>query len=143
MMPDRRRFLETVGSVFGIASVSGCLGILANERTDPAYPGGTVVVENTIERSLTVSITVVENGYDATLETTMSGGGTRVRREFVSADAGDVITLAARLGDDDDPTAFEFFPAGGENNARPEVAQLTIQNAVEARAVWTARRGMR
>ncbi|WP_135661761.1 hypothetical protein [Halorhabdus rudnickae] len=142
-MPDRRQFLATVGSTFGVASVSGCLEILSIDSTAQSYPGGTILVENAAERSLAVSVTVAEDEYDASLETTVSGGETHVRRGFVAADAGAVVTLTARLGDRGDPTTFDFLPAGGEKNARPEVARLTIHNAVEASADWTAMRGTR
>jgi len=143
MMRNRRQFLATVESTGSIASVSGCLGVLSASETDPRYPGGTVVIENNGDQSLAVSITVVEDTYDATIETSVSGGETHVRREFVDADAGEIVTLSARLGDSGDPTTFELLPAGGENNARPEIARLTVQNAVEASAQWTAERGER
>ena len=143
MMRNRRQVLAAVGSTVSIASVSGCLGVFSTSETDPRYPGGTVVIENNGEQSLAVSVTVVEDAYDATIETSVSGGETHVRREFVDADAGEIVTLSARLGDSGDPTTFELLPAGGENHARPEVARLTIQNTVEASAHWTAERGSR
>ncbi|WP_136688003.1 hypothetical protein [Halorhabdus amylolytica] len=70
------------------------------------------MIENVAKRSLAVSITVVEDGYDATLETDVSGGETYVRREFVAADPGDIVTLAARFGESGDPATFEFSPTG-------------------------------
>ncbi|WP_275738175.1 hypothetical protein [Halorhabdus sp. SVX81] len=142
-MSDRRQFLGTVGSLLGITSISGCFGLVMTDSADPIYPGGTVVIENTAARSLPVSVTAVEDRYEASLETIVPAGETRVRREFVAAEAGDLVTLAARLGDSGGPYPFEFLPAGGENNARPEVARLTIRNAVEPRADWTAERASR
>ncbi|MFW5956379.1 MAG: hypothetical protein ACOCQY_03140 [Halorhabdus sp.] len=141
LKPDRRQFLAAVGSAVSVVSVSGCLGILPTGGGNPRYPAGTVVVENAANHSLSVSITVVEDGYDATLETSVAAGETYVHREFVTAEAGDVVTLAARLDDTGEPTTFEILPAGSENNFRPEVARLTIHNAVEASAQWTAERG--
>lgn len=143
MIRNRRQFLAAVGSTVSIASVSGCLGVLPSSETDPRYPGGTVVIENNGEQSLAVSITVVEDTYDATIETSVPAGETQVRREFVDADAGEIVTLSARLGDRGDSAPFELLPAGGENNARPEFARLTVRNAVEASAHWTAERGKR
>jgi len=143
MMRNRRQFLAAVGGTISIVSVSGCLGVLPSSETDSRYPGGTVVIENNSHQSLTVSIMIVEDEYDAAIETSVPAGETQVRRKFVDADAGEVITLAARLGDSGDPATFNFFPAGGENNARPEIARLTVQNAVEASAQWTAERGKR
>ncbi|QSG12336.1 hypothetical protein HSBGL_1926 [Halapricum desulfuricans] len=102
---------------------------------------GTTVIENNGDQSLAVSITVVKDTYDATIETSVPAGETHVRRDFVDADAGEIVTLSARLGDSGDPTMFELLPTGGENNARAEVARLTVQNAVEASAQWTAERG--
>lgn len=137
-MLNRRRFLATVGSCLGIASVAGCAGVVPTGGDSPDYPGGTIVVENTGETSLAVSITVVEDEYDAEVNATVSAGETLVRREFVTADDGDIVTLAARLGDSGDPTTFQFLPAGGTDDAPPEVARLTVENAVEASATWTA-----
>jgi hypothetical protein len=140
-MGSRRQYLTTVGSCLSAGFISGCVGILPTDSTDSDYPGGTVVVENTSDASLSVSVTVVEDGYDASIETTLSGGETLVEREFVTVDEGAVITLAARIGDSGDPTTFRFLPAGGEDDTPPEVARLTIENAVEASATWTAMGG--
>lgn len=136
----RRQFLATVTGGVAVGSVPGCLGILPSGTTDSTYPGGTVVIENAGERTLAVSITVVEDGYDSSLEATVASGETHVSRGFVDADTGEVVTLAARLGDSGEATTFEFLPGGGENATRPEVTRLTIQNAVEASAAWTAER---
>ena len=140
---NRRQFLAAVGSTGSIASVSGCLGVLSASEIDPRYPGGTVVIENNGDRSLAVSLSVVEDAYDATIETSVPAGETQVRREFVDADPGEVVTLSARLGGSGDPATFKLLPAGGEHNARPEIARLTVQNAVEASVHWTAERGER
>lgn len=141
-MIDRRRYLATLGSCLGIASLSGCAGILpTGGDAGPDHPGGTVVVENAGDASIAVSVWVVEDGVDAAIDATVSGGETLVRREFVTADEGEVVTLAARLGDGGNPTTFRFLPAGSEDGTPPEVARLTVENAVEASARWTATRG--
>lgn len=139
-MLNRRRFLTTSGCYLGISSLSGCAGLLSNGSDGLDYPSGTVIVENTDDTSLAVSITVVEDEYDAEINGTVSGGETLVRREFVTADDGDVVTLAAKLGDSGDATRFQFLPAG-KDDAPSEVARLTVKNAVEASATWTATKG--
>jgi hypothetical protein len=76
--------------------------------------------------------------YDASLDTSVTGGETLTRREFVTAESGDVVTLVAQLGSEGDPIEFQFLPAGGDGDSPPEVARLTFENAVEANATWTA-----
>lgn len=140
-MRRRRFFTRIVGSIT-LLSISGCAGLLPTEDgNSPDYPGGTLVVENAGESALDISVGVVEEQYSASLDTTVSAGDTDVRREFVTASEGDVVTLSAVLGGDGDPTTFEFLPAGGDGDAPPEVAALTIQNAVEESASWTALQG--
>ena len=50
-------------------------------------------------------------------------------------------SCCAVLGGEGEPTTFEFLPAGGEADAPPEVAHLTIQNDVEESARWIATPG--
>ena len=122
--------------------LAGCLDALPTGAGDsPTFPGGTLVVENTAESGLQVAVTVVEDEWSSTLETTVPGEDTVVREEFVTANQGDVVTLAAVIGGDGEPTTFAYLPAGGASDAPPEVAHLTIQNAVEASATWTATPG--
>jgi hypothetical protein len=140
----RRRYLGMIGSVLGSASVAGCAGLvpLGDGNGAPEYPGGTLIIENTGETAVTVSVTVTPNKYDSSLETSVSGGETLIEREFVTAERGDVVTLAALLGDEGDPVEFEFLPAGGEGeDTPPEVARLTFENAVEASVTWSATGG--
>lgn len=139
---NRRRFLAAAGGGLGLAVLSGCTGFLETDGNEtPEHPGGTLVVENTGNSSLTVSVWVVEERFSGTLDTTVEGGATVVEREFVTASAGDVVTLAARIGDEGEPTTFEFLPGGGEGDAPPEIARLSVENAVEASATWTASEG--
>jgi hypothetical protein len=140
----RRRYLGVLGSVLGSASVAGCAGLvpLGNGNGAPEYPGGTLIIENTGETAVTVSVTVSPDEYDSSLETAVSGGETFTEREFVTAERGDIVTLAALLGDEGDPVEFEFLPASGEGeDTPPEVARFTFENAVEASATWSAIRG--
>lgn len=140
----RRRYLGVVGSVIGSASVAGCAGLvpLGTESESQEYPGGTLTVENTGETAVNVSVAVRSDGYNTSLDSSVSGGETLLRREFVTAERGDVVTLAALLGNEGDSVEFEFLPAGGESeDSPPEVARLTFENAVEASATWTATRG--
>ena len=140
---QRRRYLGSIGVVLGSASCAGCLGVLpsGNGSGGPEYPGGTLVVENTGDATVDVSVTTSSEEYDASLDASVGGGETLVRREFVTAESGDVVTLAAQLGDEGEPLEFEFLPAGGEGDSPPEVARLTVENAVEASATWTATEG--
>jgi hypothetical protein len=140
----RRRYLGAIGSVLGSASVGGCAGLvpLGNESERPEYPGGTLIVENTGAVARDVSVTVSPDAYGSSLDATVSGGETLLRRERVSAEQGDVVTLAALLGNDGDSVEFEFLPAGGDGaDSPPEVARLTFENAVEAGATWSATKG--
>jgi hypothetical protein len=77
------------------------------------------------------------------LGATVSGGETLIRREFVTAEPGDVVTLTALLGSERNRVDFQFLPAGGaDGDAPPEVACLTFENAVEASATWSATGGV-
>jgi hypothetical protein len=142
-MVSRRRYLAALSGCLGTTTLAGCGGVVPlGDRggSDPTYPGGTLVVDNTGSSAVAVSITVVEDAHDATLDRTVDANESVVRREFVTAEAGAVVTLAARLGDDGSRTEFRFLPGGGAD-APPEVAHLTVQNAVEASASWTATEG--
>jgi hypothetical protein len=137
---DRRRYLYALGGCLGAASLSGCTGIVG-EDPNPAYPGGTIVLENTGNNSVPVSVATKLGQYTASLDTSVAGGETVVRREFVTAEQGDIVTLIAQLGQTGDEIRFQFLPAGGGDDAPPEVARLTFENAVEAGATWTATSG--
>ncbi len=138
---QRRRYLATVGTCLAGTALSGCLDRLPGEGNDPRYPGGTLVVENTGDSVVRVSVTAEPAADDGALDASVAGGETVVRREFVIGEPGDAVTLEARLGSTGDPIAFEFLPAGGEGDAPPEVARLAFENAVEASATWTATAG--
>jgi hypothetical protein len=111
------------------------------EDTTPTYPGGTIVLENTGNNPVPVSVATKLDQYTASLDTSVAGGETVVRREFVTAEPGKIITLIAQLGQTGDEIRFQFLPAGGDDNAPSEVAHLTFENAVEAGATWTATSG--
>lgn len=124
----RRVFIAGAG---GLAAAAGCVG----RNRSGGYPGGTVVVESEADDSLSVSVTAP--GRSASLSATVSPGERVVRRAFVTAEAGESVTLRALLGADGDPIDFDFLPAGS-GTAPPEVARLSVKNAVEASATWTA-----
>jgi hypothetical protein len=111
------------------------------EAPNATYPGGTVVLENTGNDPVSVSVATESDQYTASLDTSVAAGETVVRREFVTAERGDVVTLVAQLGQTGDEILFQFLPAGGGDDAPPEVARLTFENAVEAGASWTATSG--
>jgi hypothetical protein len=100
-----------------------------------------VVVENTGDAPVEVSVETKPDEYDASLDTEVSGGETIVRREFVTAEQNDIVSLRALLGETGDRISFQFLPAGSRDNSPPEVARLTFENPVEASATWTATRG--
>ncbi len=139
----RRRFTGAIISILGSASLAGCTGLIppGNESDSPDYPGGTLVVENTGMSSVHVSVSAGPDRGDASLDTNAAGGETLVRREFVTAERGDVVTLTAQLGSEGEPIEFQFLPAGGGDDTPPEVVRLSIENAVEASATWTATKG--
>lgn len=139
---NRRTYLTALGGFSGIASLSGCVGMLPTGTDEgPEYPGGTLVIENTGETPVDVSVSVVEGQLSASLDTTVSAEETIVERGFVTTSEGDVVTLTAQMGAKGEPTSFEFLPAGGEDTAPPEVARLSVENAVEESATWTAIEG--
>lgn len=138
---QRRRYLRAVGGCFGALSLSGCTEMLPGGEQGPEYPGGTLIAENTGDSAVRVSIQTKSDQYDAALDAEVAAGETAVRREFVTADRGDIVTLEARLGETGDRLRFQFLPAGGGDDSPPEVAQLTFENAVEASATWTATNG--
>lgn len=122
-------------------SLAGCAGVLSGGSSSPEYPGGTLVVENTGDNPVRVSVNTKLDQFDAALDTEVAGGETVVRREFVTAESGDIVTLEALLGETGERIRFQFLPAGGDEDAPPEVAQLTFESAVEASATWTATSG--
>jgi hypothetical protein len=141
---NRRRYLGTISAVLGSTSVTGCTGLvpLGNESESPEYQGGTLIIENTGEGVVNVSVTVSPDEFGTSLDVSVSGGETLIRREFVTAERGDVATLAAILGSKGNPIKFQFLPAGGEGeDSPPEIARLTVKNAVEASATWSATSG--
>lgn len=137
----RRRSLQSIGVCFGMLSFAGCAEMLPSGQTDPEYLGGTLVVENTGDSPVRVSVETKLEQFDATLDTQVAGGETIVRREFVTAESSDVVTLEALLGQTGEKLRFQFLPAGSGEDTPPEVAHLTFETAVEASATWTATRG--
>lgn len=138
---QRRRYLRAIGGGLGTVSVSGCTEILPGGNQEPEYPGGTLLLENTGNNAVSVSVETKLDQYDASLDTEVAAGTTVVRREFVTANQGEIVTLVAQLGSTGEEIRFQFLPAGGEDSP-PEVAQLTFENAVEANATWTSTEGM-
>lgn len=137
----RRKYITALGGSLALVSLSGCAGILpTSSDDDPEHPGGTLVVENTADSALGVTVSIVQRDDSPQVETDVPAGETVTEREFISAPEGEVVTLSAVIGDDGDPTTFDFLPGGGED-APPEVAQLSIENSVEESATWTARPG--
>ena len=139
---QRRQFLGGIGGCFAAVSLAGCAGVLPGGEQDPKYPGGTLVLENKGDNSVLVSVRAKLEQYDASLEADIAGGETVVREEFVSAEQGDIVTLEAVLGETGDSISFQFLPEGSDENP-PEVAVLTVENAVEASANWSATAGRR
>jgi len=138
---QRRRFLRAIGACSGMLSLAGCAKMLPGGNTAPEYPGGTLVIENTGDRPVRVSVNTKLEQFDAELDTEVAGGETVVRREFVTAESGDIVTLEALLGETGEQISFQFLPAGGGEDSPPEVAHLTFETAVEASATWTATSG--
>lgn len=137
---QRRRYLRAIGGCLGVVSVSGCTGVLPDGNQDSEYPGGTLVLNNTGNNAVPVSVETKLEQYDGSLDTEVAAGTTVVRREFVTANQGEIVTLVAQLGSTGDEIQFQFLPAGGEASP-PQVAQLTFENEVEASATWTATSG--
>lgn len=136
----RRRLLRGVGGGLVAVSLAGCASPLFGDEQAPEYPGGTLVVRNTGDNSVQVSVRTKLDRYDASLDTVVGGGDTLVRQEFVTAEQGAIVTLEAVLGETGTPIRFQFLPEGSDENP-PEVAELTFENPVEASASWTATRG--
>ncbi|MHC3381983.1 hypothetical protein [Haloarcula sp. H-GB5] len=122
-------------------SLTGCVEMLPGGNGGSEYPGGTLVVENTGDSPVKVSVNTKLELFDATLDTVVTGGETVVRREFVTAESGDIVTLEALLGKTGETIRFQFLPAGSGEDTPPEVAHLTFETAVEASATWTATSG--
>ncbi|WP_139175352.1 hypothetical protein [Haloarcula vallismortis] len=138
---QRRRYLRAIVGSASLLSLSGCTEMFPGNNQTPEYPGGTLVVENTGDSPVRVSVNTKLEQFDATLDTKTAGGETVVRREFVTAEQDDIVTLEARLGETGDQIRFQFLPAGGGEDTPPEVAHLTFESAVEASATWTATAG--
>lgn len=78
----RRRYLGTIGGCVGAASLSGCTAVLPGADQEPEYPGGTLLIENTGDRPVRVSIETKLDQYDASLDIDVAGGEMIVRRDF-------------------------------------------------------------
>lgn len=137
---NRRQLLRCVGGCFAAVSLAGCADAFSSGNQGPEYPGGTLVVKNTGDNSVPVSVSTKLDQYTASFDTAVAGGETIVRREFVTAERGDIVTLKALLGETGERLSFQFLPDGSADNP-PEVAELTFENAVEASASWTATSG--
>lgn len=138
---QRRRYLRAAGGCLGAVSLSDCTGVLSGGDQSPEYPGGPLLVENTGDSSVLVSVQPKLAQYDASLDAGVAPGETAVRRAFVTAERGDVVTFEARLGETGELIRVQFLPAGGDDGSPPEVARLTFEDAVEASATWTATSG--
>jgi len=137
----RRQYLRATGACSGVLALTGCVEMLPGGNPAPDYPGGTLVVENVGDSPVRVSVNTKLEQFDAELDIKITGGETVVRREFVIAETGDIVTLEALLGETGEQIRFQFLPAGGDEDTPPEVAHLTFESAVEASATWTATSG--
>ncbi|WP_228840998.1 hypothetical protein [Halorubrum sp. AJ67] len=137
----RRQCLRAAGACSGILALAGCVETLPGGNAPPDYPGGTLVVENAGDSPVRVSVDTKLEQFDAQLDVEVAGGETVVRREFVTAETGDIVTLEALLGETGERIRFQFLPAGGGEDTPPEVARLTFESGVEASATWTATAG--
>lgn len=138
---QRRRYLRATGGCFGVVALYGCAEILSTGDQDPDYPGRSLGVENAGDTPVRVAVNTKLDQYAASLDANVAGGEVIVRREFVTAEQGEIVTLVAQLGETGDRLRFQFLPAGGGDESPPEVAHLTVENAVEASATWAATSG--
>lgn len=129
---NRRRFLAD-GTGLGAAILAGCSFLRGDAA--PEYPGGTLWIYNSHRSDVEIAVTTVDHTPEASVETTVPAGETLIRREFVTAESGEAVTLAARI-DSGDRLTFEFLPAGTAD-ATPEYARLDIDTPVSAN--WSAR----
>lgn len=66
-----------------------------------------------------VSVGTKLDQYTASFDTAVTGGETIVRREFVTAERGDIVTLKPLLGETGERLSFQFLPEGsGDNRPR-------------------------
>jgi hypothetical protein len=128
----RRRFLAG-GIGLGATMLAGCS--FPRGDSAPEYPGGTLWVSNTYRSDVEIAVTTVDHAPEASVETSVPAGETLIRREFVSAESGEAVTLAATVEGGDRRT-FEFLPAGTDD-ATSEYARLDIETPVSAD--WSAR----
>lgn len=137
----RRKYITGLCGSLGLVTLSGCAGILPTSSDDsPQYPGGTLIVENTADSALGVTVSVAQRDDSPQFETDIPAGETVTERTFITTSEGEIVTLSAVIGDEGEPTKFDILPGGGED-APPEVAHLSIENPVEESATWTARPG--
>ena len=142
-MPSRRRLLTTVG-VSVSAVVSGCTGAFSmggNDAPGSMYPGGTMVVYNTSESDLSVTVTTVDHSPTATFESVVPATDMATRRGFVSASAGTSVTLKARVESfAEDGISDTFMPNGGgsEDDTPPQYAMLNIPGS-DGDVTWQSR----
>lgn len=129
---NRRRFLAGGGGICA-SMLGGCSSLRGDSA--PEYPGGTLWIYNSYRSDVEVAVTTIDHTPKATAETTVPAGETLIRREFVTAEPGESVTLAARVNDGDRLT-FAFLP-GGTDDATPEYARLDIATPVSAS--WSAR----
>lgn len=101
----------------------------------PEYPGGTLWIYNSYRSDVEIVATTVNHAPEASVETTVPAGESLIRREFVTAESGEAVTLAAHV-DGGDRLTIEFLPAG-TSDASAEYARLDINTPVSAS--WSAR----
>lgn len=122
VLMNRRRFLS--GSMgLGATMLDGCN--FPRGDSAPEYPGGTLWIYNSYRSDVEVAVRTVHRSPERAIETTVPASETLIRREFVTADPGEIVTLAARVADND-RHAFTFLPAGSDD-AGPEYARLDIE----------------
>lgn len=130
-MPSRRQFLAAVGASAAVAT-AGCTGPFG-QRNDsvpgPEYPPGTLWVYNTTKSAISVTVETAEHSPAAAVEMTVPSGETAIRREFVSASPGTMVTLRARVASfAEDWLSFSFAPGGSASGdgTPPQYARLHV-----------------
>lgn len=108
-------------------------------RDDSAseYLGWALMINNSYHSALKIAVKTAHRSLETAVETTVPAGETLLRREFVAAEPGEIVTLAARVKGND-RYAFTSLSAGS-GDAAPEYAHLNIKTPVSVR--WSARPG--
>jgi outer membrane protein assembly factor BamB len=135
---SRREVVGGIGLAILPVPLTGCLGGTGS----PEHPGGTVVVENQADANSGAWFKPADDSKQPE-SMTVAPGESKSVEEYVTAPEGEAVSLVGRLGEFGTEAAnktVEIYPRGSSGTP-PQVARMTITNAVAGEWEWSTEPG--